>query len=61
MSDPVWSAVLTLALAGWVFSILALIFRAFPERDKFLRPEAGRWGGVALFFFLLWVVALINA
>ena len=61
MSDGFWSLVVVASLMGWIASTLILIFKAFPERGRFVGREAGIWGTALLISFAIWIVALLNA
>ena len=56
-----WSVILIAGLAGWLFSCIMLIFRAFPARGVFVASSGIRWGSAVLFFFFIWVVGVLNA
>jgi len=61
MSHPIWSIVLLAGLAGWISFTLILIFKAFPERDKFVPEAALRWGACVIVSFIVWIAGLLNA
>ena len=61
MSHDFWSVILIAGLIGWLFSVVMLIFRAFPRKDVFVAASGIRWGGLSVLSFAVWVVALLNA
>ena len=61
MAHNIWSMVSLIGLAGWITSTLCLIFRAFPEKGRFLVRPALRWGGVLAVSYIVWIIGLINA
>ncbi len=61
MLNELWSVVLIAGLAGWIFSCIMLMLKAFPVKDVFV-PSAGiRWGGSSIVSFFIWVIGMLNA
>lgn len=61
MSHPIWSIVLLAGLAGWISFTIIMIFKAFPERDKFVPQEAMKWGILIVISLTVWIAGLLNA
>lgn len=61
MSHDIWSIVVLTGLAGWIFSIIMLAFRAFPRRDIFVVASGIRWGLAVVFSFSIWIIGMLNA
>ena len=61
MSHDFWSINVIAGLLGWLFSVIMLIYTAFPRKDVFVVASGIRWGGLSVLSFAVWVVALLNA
>ena len=61
MSHEFWSIICLAGLTGWIVSTLFLVFRAFPERGRFLVRPAIQWGGALAVSYIIWIVGMLNA
>ena len=53
-----WSIVLLIGFAAWVFGAFAFTMRAIDDEDRFIRREVLRWGAVIAIGFGLFVLGL---
>lgn len=61
MAREIWSIILIAGLIGWLFSSIMLMFKAFPQKDVFVRSSGIRWGSATVLFFFVWIVGMLNA
>jgi len=48
-------------MAGWLFTTLIFIFKAFPGNGEFAVRPALIWGAVLLVFYIAWITGMLNA
>lgn len=56
-----WAIVCELGFLGWVSCAIGFIFRSFGENDEFFGRRAAFWGGLAVVFYGIWVLGMVNA
>jgi len=56
-----WSIILEVGFWGWIAGTLLFIFRAFNTEHQLNMRRGFFWGGVAIFFYSLWIVGMMNA
>jgi hypothetical protein len=61
MGHDLWSVILIAGLAGWIFSSIMLMLKAFPEKDVFVASAGIRWGTTGIISFAIWISGLLNA
>lgn len=61
MAHDLWSVVLILGLAGWLFSSIMLMLKAFPSKDAFDASSGVRWGSTGVISFFVWIIGMLNA
>jgi len=59
MINEWWALLSQIGLWGWIFSMLAFIFKVFPHRDTCNGRVGLFWGCVSLLFFVAWVVGMV--
>ena len=61
MINEWWALVSQIGLWGWIFSMLAFIFKVFPQRNAY-HGRAGLFLGAAcIVFFATWVLGMVCA
>jgi hypothetical protein len=60
---PFWSLLVVTSFLGWVSSIICIIFFSFRNlpRSSLLSSPVIKWGGLALVFFVLWLIGMMKA
>jgi hypothetical protein len=61
MMRDLWSVILILGLAGWLFSSIMLMLKAFPGKNVFVASSGIRWGSAGVISFFIWVIGMLNA
>lgn len=61
MSRELWSVILIAGLAGWIFSSIMLMLKAFPRKDVFVVSSAIRWGAAGGISFFMWILGMLKA
>lgn len=61
MLNDGWAVVCQVGLWGWIASTIILIVKAFPMRGVMDGKAAGRWGGVGVAFFVIWILGMVLA
>jgi len=56
-----WALACEFSLWLWIFGTVIFIMSAFPSRDVFNGRAAALWGGVVVFFYMYWIVSMLNA
>jgi hypothetical protein len=56
--DPFWTCVLLCGFLGWIAAALAFSVRAIDAQDRWVRPEALRWGALIALGFSLFVLGM---
>ena len=59
--DPGWSLLVILSFIGWLLATVIAIWRGLNTDVTIRGSSLWRWGGVSLFFFGLWLLALSQA
>lgn len=61
MANDLWSVVLIIGLAGWLFSCIMLMIKAFPQKDVFVASSGILWGLAGVVSFFIWIIGMLNA
>ena len=61
MINEGWAVFCIVGFWGWVASIVGLTLTSFPLQGEIACRPARLWGGGALTFFALWIVAMLHA
>ena len=61
MSHDIWSIILLIGLAGWIFSSIMLALTAFPQKAVFDSLPGMRWGVAIVISFVIWIIGMLNA
>jgi hypothetical protein len=61
MAQDLWSVILVAGLAGWIFSCIMLMLKAFPQKDVFVVSSGIRWGAAGVISFFVWIVGMLKA
>jgi len=61
MQNEWWGVIAVVGVWGWIFSGVGFFLKAFPRADRFDKRGALIWGGTFLFFYVLWVIGMMNA
>jgi len=61
MANDLWSVILITGLAGWLFSCIMLMIKAFPQKDVFVASSGIRWGAACMISFSIWIIGMLNA
>ncbi len=60
MHEP-WAFLCEIGFIGWLLAVSGFILHSFPSRDVFVKKAAVVWGGGFLFFYAIWVAAMLKA
>ncbi|HIE64822.1 MAG: hypothetical protein ABGX83_07520 [Nitrospira sp.] len=56
-----WSILLEIGFWGWITGTLLFIFRAFNTEHQWNMRRGVFWGGIAIFFYALWIIGMMKA
>ena len=59
--DVFWSMVVEVGFLGWIGCAIGFILRVFIGEKGFNAKRAVFWGGLIIFFYALWIVAMLRA
>ncbi|ACM20988.1 hypothetical protein Geob_2638 [Geotalea daltonii FRC-32] len=61
MSSQQWAILTLLGFYGWISSTVAFILTSFPSNGGFLVKKGIRIGSCVVFFFVMWIIGMLNA
>jgi hypothetical protein len=61
MLNEGWALLSVVGFWGWAGAVVGLALTSFPVQGRFSSRPASIWGSGVIFFFVLWIVAMLHA